>query len=83
MLHQEPEATNGREETLEVPGIKTWNKEPRLEEVATSGGISRKALVLVIVKRIAGYSVKMRKTIGGTLWRGLSPPKRKKRLHTE
>jgi hypothetical protein len=50
---------------------------------STSGGIYMKALVLRIVKRTAGYSVRMRKMRDWTLWSSRPPPKRKNRLHTE
>jgi hypothetical protein len=49
----------------------------------TSGRIFRKDLVLEIVKRRVETLLRIRKRNVRTLWRGRSPPKRKKRLHTE
>jgi hypothetical protein len=51
----------------------------RLGSERTCGRIFRKALVLEIVKRRVEPSVRIRKMNVRTLWRGQSPPKRKKR----
>jgi hypothetical protein len=48
-----------------------------------SGRIFRKMIRLGITKQIARSSVRMRKMRDWTLWRGLPPPKGKKRLHSE
>jgi hypothetical protein len=55
----------------------------RLRKKRTSGRIFRRTVELEIEKRIVGSSSWLRKVSDWTLWRGGSPRKRKRRLHTE
>jgi hypothetical protein len=59
----QPESISG----IRIQGLK---KQLRLGKEKTSGRIIRKALVLVIAKRTAGSSVRIRKMSVRTLWRG-------------
>jgi hypothetical protein len=43
----------------------------------------RQTVELEIAKQTVGTSIRLRKMSVRTLWRGRTPPKRKKRLHTE
>jgi hypothetical protein len=84
-----PENTEVREEASGETGRQPWHRNRDLRQQLhlgrkrTSGGIYRKALVLEIVKRIAGSSIRIWKMRDWTLWSVRPPPKRKRKLHTE
>jgi hypothetical protein len=74
-----------RKERTTVNGIRRRNS-GELSRLG-SGETLKKTLYEIseskIAKQILESSIRMRKMIGWTLWRGRLLPKRKKRLHTE
>jgi hypothetical protein len=90
LWYEVPRRNGAREETSTETGMQKWSKVPRLKEVIlylrserASGRIFEKTIVPEIVKRIAGYSVRLRRIRDWTLWRGRPLRNGKKRSHTE
>jgi hypothetical protein len=55
-----------------------FKEQLRLRNERTTSGIYRKTIGLEILKRAVSISSGMRKVTYWTLWRGLSPPKRRR-----
>jgi hypothetical protein len=85
VLYKEPLKTNVWEETSGATRIRyrDLQKQLFLRKKSTSGRIFGKTAELEVMKQIVGTSIRLWKMRDWTLWRGLPPPKRKKRLQTE